>query len=80
MNFESMLLLCPPGIRIGVRLGSPLENNLDGRMSPSMSITHTWLVLSFLCFNVTIWFGTFVPMDSFCLVLQARLCHSHELH
>ncbi len=45
-----------------------------------MSITHTWLVLSFLCSYISFWFGTFVLVDLFYLVLQARLFHSHELH
>ncbi len=44
------------------------------------SIAHTWSVLSPSCSNFSFWFGTSVFVDSFCLALHTRLCHSHELH
>jgi hypothetical protein len=70
--YSGICLKCPPW-------ESPLEHYLDGGMSPN-SITHTWLVSSLLCSNVSFWFGTSVFVDSFCLVLHTRLCHYHELH
>ncbi len=70
--YSGVRLRCPPW-------ESPSEHYLDGGLSPK-SITHTWLVLSLLCSNVSSWFGTSVFVDSFCLALHTRLCHSHELH
>ncbi len=58
-------------------LGESIETQFGWWDEP---ITHTWFLLSFPCSNVSFWFGTFMLMDSFYLVLQARLCHSHELH
>ena len=70
MSFESILLWCPPGIHIGVHLGRVHWKTI-------------WTVGWALCpsfSNVSFWFGISVFVDSFNLVLQARLCHSHELH
>ena len=66
----------------GIRLGclpweSPLEHYSDSGMIPK-SITHTWS-LSLSCSDISFLFGTSVLVDLFCLVLHARLCHSHEL-
>ncbi len=65
--YSGICLRCPPW-------ESLLEHYLDGGMIPK-SIAHTWLVLSPSCSYVSFWF-----VDSFCLALHTRLCHSHELH
>ncbi len=57
---------------------SPLEHYLDGGMIPK-SIAHTWLALSLSCSDVSFLFGTSVLVDLFHLVLNGRLCQSHEL-
>ena len=79
MSFESILLWCSPGIHIGVHLGRVHRKTIR-TVGWAMSITHTWLVSSSLFSNVSFWFGISVFVDLFYLVLQARLCHSHELH
>ena len=79
MSFESILLWCPPGIRIGVHLGRvhwKTIRTVGWALCPSLICGLYWA----FCFpmflsGLVLWF-----VDSFNLVLQARLCHSHELH
>jgi hypothetical protein len=79
MSFKSILLWCPPGIRIGVRLGRVHWKTIGRWDEPY--VHHSYVVcIELFVFQFSFWFCISVFMDSFYLVLQARLCHSHELH
>ena len=79
MSFESILLWCPPGIHIGVHLGRVHRKTI--RTVGWAHVHYSYVVrielFVFQCFFL-VWH--LCRVDSFNLVLQARLCHSHELH